>query len=112
MRYNEEENLLFDMISESNEDVLNSLYEKYVPLIQYIVKKYSKKALQLGLEKKDLVQEANLAFTDAINSYNPDKDASLKTFVSLCIERRLINVLNKYAAKKNQIEHEALSLEF
>ena len=112
MKYDEEENLLLYMISESNEDVRNSLYDKYAPFIQYLVKKYSTRAYKLGLDRKDLVQEANVAFVDALNSYNPDKEASFKTFMSLCIERRLINVLNKYASKKNQIEKDALSLEF
>lgn len=112
MKNDIEDNLLFDMISESNEDALNSLYERYVPLISFLVKKYSGQALRLGLEKKDLVQEANLAFADAINSYNPDKDASLKTFISLCVERRLINIINKNNTRKSQIGRDTLSLEF
>ena len=112
MRYNEEENLLLDMVSESNEDVRNALYDKYERFIQYLVRKYSSRAYKLGLDQKDLAQEANVAFVDALNSYNPNKEASFKTFMSLCIERRLINVLNKYASKKNQFEKDALSLEF
>lgn len=112
MKYNEEENLLLDMVSESNEDVRNALYDKYESFIHYLVRKYSSRAYKLGLDQKDLAQEANVAFVDALNSYNPNKEASFKTFMSLCIERRLINVLNKYASKKNQFEKDALSLEF
>ena len=112
MKYDEEENMMIDMISESNEDILNALYEKYVPLIEYLVKKYSHKARELGLEKIDLMQEANLAFSDAIHNFNPDGEASLKTFISLCVERRLIKVLEKNSTQKSQMEKHALSLDY
>lgn len=106
------DNLLYDMFCESNEDVRNALYEKYSPLISYLVKKYSMKAMKLGLDMKDLMQEANLAFTDALNSYNPNKDASLKTFISICIERRLIKIINKNSTSKSLLDKGALSLDF
>lgn len=112
MKYSVDENMLLDMLSESNEDVRDALYEKYAPMILFLVKKYLKKALKLGLESKDLIQEANLAFADAINSYNPEKDASLKTFITICIERRLIKIIEKNETKKSQMEKDTLSLEF
>ena len=41
MKYiDEDDNLLIDMICESNEEVRNSLYEKYEPTVKYLVKKY------------------------------------------------------------------------
>ena len=58
------------------------------------------------------MQEANVGFTDALNRYDASKDASLKTFVSVCVERRLLNYVYKQRTKKNQIEQESLSLDY
>lgn len=112
MKYNEDDNFLFDMISESNEEVRNSLYEKYKPMIKYIVNKYYLTASKYGLDYNDLIQEANVGFTDALNSYDETKDASLKTFISLCINRKLINAIRKVQTAKNQMELSNLSLDY
>lgn len=112
MKYNEDDEFLFDMISESNEEVRNSLYEKYEPLIKFIVKKYTATAAHYGLDYNDLIQEANVGFTDALNSYDEKKDASLKTFISLCIERKLINAIRKIQTNKSQMEKANLSLDY
>lgn len=112
MKYQEEESLLIDMICESNEEVRNSLYESYKPLIYYVVKKYVTTAKKLGLEYNDLLQEANVGFTDAINTYDEKKDASLKTFMQVCIGRRLSNYIEKNKTIKNKIIQESLSLDY
>jgi len=113
MKYNQEdEALLIDMVCETNEEVRNSLYATYETTIKNIVKRYKSKALKIGLDLNDLVQEANLGFTDAINKYDHTKDASLKTFITLCIERRLIKVVNKHESIKNKIVQDSLSLDY
>ena len=112
MKYNEDDEFLFDMISESNEEVRNSLYEKYEPLIKYLVKQYASAASKYGVDYADLLQEANVGFANALNNYDEKKDASLKTFISLCIKRRLINAIRKAQTDKNQMELSNLSLDY
>lgn len=112
MKYNESDSFLVDMICESNEDVGNTLYKKYESMIEYIVRKYVKTATKLGLDYNDLMQEANVAFTDAINNYDQEKEASLKTFISLCVERKLINIIEKSKTQKSKILLESLSLDY
>ena len=112
MKYDEEDEFLFDMVSESNEEVRDSLYEKYEPLIKFIVKKYMTSANKYGLDYNDLIQEANVGFTDALNSYDEQKEASLKTFISLCIKRKLINAIRKAQTTKNKMQQASLSLDY
>ena len=112
MNYHEDDEFLFDMISESNEEVRDSLYERYIPLIKYLTKKYVRSAQKYGLDYNDLIQEANVGFADALNSYDEQKDASLKTFITLCIERRLINAIRKAQSNKSQQDKSNLSLEY
>ncbi len=112
MKYNEDDEFLFDMVSESNEDVRNTLYENYEPLIKYIVKQYAKAASKYGVDYADLLQEANVGFANALNNYDEKKESSLKTFISLCIKRRLINAIRKAQTNKNQMELSNLSLDY
>ena len=104
--------MLIDMLSDANEDVRDSLYEKYLPTIKFVVKKFIGNAKKLGLEQSDLMQEANVAFTDAINTYDQSKEASLQTFIVICVQRRLSNVISKAQTIKSKMEQQNLSLDY
>jgi len=65
----------------------------------------------LKIDNNDLYQEAMLGFSDAINSYSSDKNASLKTFISLCTERRVQNFIKKANTKKSRLFSDSLSLD-
>ena len=106
MKYDEEDNMLIDMLSDANEDVRDSLYEKYLPTVKFVVKKFMVSAKKLGLEQSDLMQEANVAFTDAINTYDQSKDASLQTFIVICVQRRLSNVISKAQTIKSKMDQQ------
>ena len=102
---------LIMLIRESNEDAKDVVYKKYRYIVGYMIKKYKGIALKLGIELKDLNQEALVGFSDALLSYDSNSNASLKTFISLCVERRLRAFLIKASRKKNLMLNEALSLE-
>ena len=102
---------LMMMIKEEDDTPKDILFNKYYYIVDIITKKYKKMALKLGIDLRDLQQEALFGFTNAINRYREDDKASLKTFISLCIERRLKNSIIKASRKKNQIFNKALSLE-
>ena len=112
MNYSEEESFLLDMVCESNEEVRDSLYASYEPIIKYTVKQFVSAARKLGLDMNDLMQEANVGFTDALNHFDSSKDASLKTFIQLCIKRRLSNYILKNKSQKNKMVQESLSLDY
>ena len=44
-------------------------------------------------------------------SFREDKDASLSSFITLCVDRRLIGSVKKAGRLKNKLQREALSLE-
>ena len=76
-----------------------------------MIKKYAFTAMKYGVEYKDLYQEALVGFRDAIHSYHDDKNSSLATFITLCVDRRLQNAIRKAGRIKNQIFLESLSLD-
>ena len=112
MYNNEEIDNVYSMVCESNEEAQEKLYEYCEPQINYMIKKYSNAALKYGIDPKDFEQEAMLAFANALNYYDEKKDAGLRTFVSLCVERRLIKIIARARNYKNMCNKKNLSLEY
>lgn len=112
MKYDEySDSELFSLICEENEDAKDVLFLKYKYIIDIVIKKYAFAAMKYGFEYKDLYQEALVGYSDAINSYKEDKNASLSTFITLCVDRRLQNTIKKAGRIKNKILFESLSLD-
>jgi RNA polymerase sporulation-specific sigma factor len=102
---------LIQMINENHEEAKDILYNKYYYIVEIYVKKYKLMAYSLGIDQKDLTQEAMLGFSDALNCYNESKASSLATFISICVERRIQVELTKASRYKNKMLNDALSLE-
>ena len=108
--YNDHE--LIMLISENNDDARNIIYEKYHYIIDIIFKKYYKRALALSVEPSDLFQDALLGFTDAINRYKEEDQASFATFATMCVDRRIKTTLRNAQTIKNKIASDTVSLEY
>ncbi len=102
---------LYSLICESNEDAKDLLFQKYKYIIDMVIKNYSFAALKYGFEYKDLYQEALVGFSDALQSYQEDKNASLPTFITLCVDRKLQNTLRNAGRFKNMAFKDSLSLD-
>lgn len=102
---------LFSLICENDEDAKDILFEKYKYIIDIIIKKYSFKALNFGFEYNDLYQEALVGFSDALQNYHEDKDAGLATFITICVDRRLQNIVRNASRIKSLFFKETLSLD-
>lgn len=97
---------------EDNEEAKNELYKEYKYIVDILIHKYHSIALSLNIEISELEQEALYAFSDAINSYQDDKNAKLSTFISLCIDRRIKKILKKYSTDKAKLLNNTYSLDY
>ena len=102
---------LLNLIKEESEEAKDILYKKYKYIIDIIIRKYTVKAKMLNIEYNDLYQEALLGFSDAINRYN-DNRSSFRTFMTICVDRRLQVVIKKAGSLKNKLMNDSLSLEY
>ena len=102
---------LVQMIREESEDAKEVLYERYKYIIDIELKKYNRMAWALSYDVNDLYQDALVGFTDGINNYREDKAASLSSFLTLCVDRKLQVSIKKASRLKNKLIHDALSLE-
>lgn len=103
--------LVWHIRENANDDAKDSLYEKYTPLIYKEIYRVKKRAMALGVELADLSQEAMLAFSYAINSFDEDADVKFVTYTTVVIRRKLANYLNKFETKKNKTMVEAVSMD-
>ena len=102
---------LFSLICEDNEEAKDVLFIKYKYIIDIVIKKYFSAAIRNGFEYKDLYQEALVGFSDALQSYHEEKNSSLATFITICVDRRLKNTIRKARRIKNKVLLESLSLD-
>ncbi len=112
MKYDElNDSELINMVYEESEDAKEYLLQKYKYIIDIAIKKYSRIAKVLGYDHNDLIQDALLGFSDALNSYRDDRDTALSSFITLCVNRRLHTSILKVGRKKNKLLSSSLSLE-
>ena len=107
-----EDGKLIELVHENSDEAKSILFHRYKSKIDYLIKKYTNPSLSLGIDISDLNQEALLGFTDAILNFDEKKDASLPTFICLCVERKIKKALIKAGTIKNQTMKDTLSLEY
>ena len=85
----EEKELL--KLAKTDEASMEVLLSTYKPLVSKIARQY----FAMGGEYDDLVQEGMIGLYKAIQSYDDSKEASFKTFASLCITRQMLSAIRK-----------------
>lgn len=100
------------ILAKTSDEAKNELYKKYKYIEDILIRKYSSIASTLNIDTNELISEASFAFSDAINSYQNDKNAKLSTFISLCIDRRLQKLIKKYNSEKAKVLNNAYSLDY
>lgn len=104
------DNELTYLLADNNEVAQDILYEKYQFIIKSILNKYRRVFLALNIDKEEIKQEANLAFSYALCNYNDTKDTSLNTFITLCVERKIRAVIKSRETMKSKVQNETISL--
>lgn len=100
------------LVQENDEAAKDLLFEKYKYIIDILLKKYEAPIKILQIDKKDIYSEALYGFSDALNSYNADKEASLATFITLCVQRRIIKIIKQNNTNKIKFNKESYSLDY
>lgn len=97
---------LIALTKKDDKIALDFIIEKYKNLVNMKVGKY----FIIGAEKEDIIQEGMIGLFKAIQSYNPEKQNSFKTFANMCIERQLITAIKTSNRQKNIPLNSYLSL--
>lgn len=103
------DNELSYYLHDNNEEAIDLIYDKYKYIIDVLLNKYKRVFYALNIDIEDVRQEANLAFSYAIYNYDEKKDASLNTFITLCVDRKIKSVIKKYETVKSKVFSETIS---
>lgn len=101
---------LLDKVSDS-EVAIETIYEKYRPLINKIASKAYYKRKTSGLELNDFIQEGMIGLSIAINTFDDSKETTFYTFARVCIIRRMMTLIMSQERNKHQVLNESISVE-
>ena len=90
-----------------DEKAENEILERYKGLVVKIARSY----FILGGEMEDIVQEGMIGLYKAIKGYEKKKNASFKTFATMCIKHQIQSAIKVANAKKNSPLSNSVSLQ-
>ena len=102
---------LIMLYREEDELAKNLLYYKYKFIIDILISKYKNYLKKLNVDYQEIYSECAVGFSDGIKHFQEEKDTSLPTFITLCVERRIKGIIRKYNRKKYQEIKDVFSLD-
>jgi len=110
MEYPDNELTYYLHDKETHDDAIDMLYEKYKYIVDVLINKYRRVFYALNIDVEEVKQEANLSFSYAIYNYDESKEATLSTFITLVVERKIRQVIKSHETVKSRVNSETLSL--
>ncbi len=110
MEYTDEE--VVSLALENNERAKDMVFESNKYIVERLINDYYYVALKLGIERKELEQEAYFAFSEALKNYRVDKNTQLSTFIFLCVKRRLNKIIRDQSGEKAKVLNSTYSLDY
>ena len=97
---------LIRLLRAGRSDVESYLLEKYKQLVRLKAREY----YLAGGDREDLLQEGMLGLFRAIRTYDPEREASFKSYASLLISRQMIDAVLSARRLKNQALNESIPI--
>ncbi len=95
---NEEEQMYIEAYANGDENAKNILIERNLRLVAHIAKKY---ADENNLE--DLISIGTIGLIKGINTFNPEKNPRLSSYIARCIENEVLMVLRSSRKLQNEV---------
>ncbi len=111
MHENMNDNELLFLINENDEIAFETLIKRYETIINNVINKYKNKAINIGLEVKDLRQEGLVGLTTAVKTFSENKEATFRTYANILIERTIQDLIKSHDRIKYRSLNSAISLD-
>ena len=82
----EEEKIYLQKLKEGDDEARNILIERNLRLVAHVCKKYA----SCRVEQDDLISIGTIGLIKGINSFKPNKNVKLSTYVSRCIDNEIL----------------------
>lgn len=101
----------------TDESIVKMAQEGSSTAYEYLIDKYKGLARSkattyyiVGADRDDVIQEGMIGIFKAIRDYDPEGEASFRTFAELCVNRQIISAIKGANRQKHQILNESVSL--
>ena len=74
-----------------------ALYARYKQIVRSKARTY----FLIGADREDIIQEGMIGLYKAVLDYQPDRQASFRSFAELCITRQIISAIKSATRKKH-----------
>ena len=102
---------LIYLAKDNNEEARNILYKKYNFLINKKISKLFQKYQFITTDTEDLKLEFKLVFENSINNYIQDKESKFSTYLNLCLDTKVKDIIKSNLTYKSKINNSILSLD-
>ncbi len=85
-----------------DEHAFGALLNKYQGLLVSMSKKYSDMCPEPLRDREDFLQEAKIAFYNAIMAFDPNKDRAFGAYAKICVRNKLISCVRTLNSKKRR----------
>lgn len=102
---------LIYMVLQNDSYSYEKIYEEYKLLINKMVEETISNYPSLKIYREDFKQESYIVLMDSLCSYRNDLNASFKTFLYVCINRKLKTLIKHNLTEKNKSNINTLSLD-
>ena len=77
----------------------------------YLVSESNEDAKELIYDMNDLIQEGMIGLTQAINDFKEQKNVQFQTFANLCIDRKIFSFIRNITRDKHRLLNESISID-
>lgn len=95
----EEEKDCIERMQHGDDEARNILIERNLRLVAHVSKKYA----TTNIDQDDLISIGTIGLIKGINSFNPEKNIRLATYVARCIENEILMFLRSTKKTKSEI---------
>ena len=95
----EEEKNCIERMKNGDDEARNILIERNLRLVAHVSKKYA----TTNIDQDDLISIGTIGLIKGINSFNPDKNIRLATYVARCIENEILMFLRSSKQTKSEV---------
>ena len=94
----EEEKEYLERLAKGDENAKNVLIERNLRLVAHIIKKYGDEN-----NTEDLISIGTIGLIKGINTFSPDKNKKLSSYISRCIENEVLMYLRSQRRRRGEV---------
>lgn len=100
------EDRLIDLAREGDDQAMECLIKRYVPLVRGISRAY----FLLGADREDVIQEGMIGLFKAVRDFSPGSASRFRSFAELCVTRQILTAVKAASRQKHLAMNSYISL--